>query len=429
VPTWESNKKPACALICVGSELLRGKINTHAASLARRLASIGLELTRETTVADDAEALTASIAQALSNFDVVFVTGGLGPTFDDLTREAAAAACGRPLRRSPKLLAGIAHKFKKARYLHMPPANARQADLIEGAEPIENSVGTAPGQWLATGAGSQRLILLPGPPSELNPMCDDFVMPRLRRLFPVRPQEQAHLHFVGVPESVVDHRLRPLIEQAQKSVRSSRGMRMDFTILAYLGLVDFDLFVSAPARRTARQALRRLVKKIRTKMGGRFYGMDKDYPLQKVVGDLFRRKRISLAAAESCTGGLLSARLTEVAGSSDFFRGGVVSYSNALKRELLGVSEALLKKHGAVSRQSARAMAEGARRAAASDWSVSITGIAGPSGASATKPVGLVYIALSGAARTQVRKFLFHGSREAIRERAVTAALDLLRRV
>ncbi len=415
MPTLEFSK-PRCSLVCVGSELLRGKINTHASTLARRLASVGIDLVHEQTVGDELDDLTDAIRTAFEANTIVIVTGGLGPTFDDLTREAASAALSLPLLSSPALVKEISQKFKKAGYKKMPPANERQAYLLEGAAPIANTVGTAPGQWLQS--DGKVLILLPGPPSELNPMLERFLLPRLRKAFPAIPHVEAHLHFVGVPESVVDYRIRAIITE-EKGVQ--------FTILAHLGLVDFDVFVSDALRTRAQSRLSSIVKRIRNKMGRAFYGMNEHYPLEKVVMNQFVAKKATLAVAESCTGGMLSKKLTDIPGSSDYFRGGVVSYSNDVKISQLGIFAAALRKHGAVSKQTAAAMAQGVRDKCGSTWGLAITGIAGPGGATKGKPVGLVYIGLAGPKSTKTVEFHFRGARNAVRQRAVIAALDLLR--
>src|SRR5437016_3997564 len=259
--TLEFNKIHT-SLICVGTELLRGKVNTHGSLLAQRLASVGLELGENRTVPDDRQRMAQVIRRALNENQIVIVTGGLGPTFDDLTREAASDATGRRLILSQVLLRGIEAKFRKARHRAMPPANKRQAYVLDGAKSIANSVGTAPGQWLefygpsfpaaiggesmmdplpeTAGDDSKVLILLPGPPTELHPMLKQYVLPALRKKFPPSPRAEAHLHFVGLPESVVDHRVRPIIARAADA---------DFTILAQLGHVDLDIFVSAPTRK------------------------------------------------------------------------------------------------------------------------------------------------------------------------------------
>ncbi len=412
---------PRCILVCVGSELLRGKLNTHASHISRRLSSIGLSLHEENTVSDELPEITKALQHALDHFDIVLVSGGLGPTFDDLTREAASAASGHPMALNQRLLRELQVKFKRAKY-RMPDANKRQAYLLQGAEVIPNPVGTAPGQWLKL--DERVLVLMPGPPSELYPMLETVVLPRLKKAFPSKPTAEAHLHFVGVPESVVDQKIRPIINRAQ----SGKHDRIQFTILAHLGLVDFDIFVSSTSLSRARQSLQRVVRAVRKAVGDSWYGSDADYPLEKVVGDLFRRKKATLATAESCTGGMLSSRLTDIPGSSDFLLEGIVSYSNEAKQRDLGVPADMLKKHGAVSEPVARAMAQGIRERAGATWGVGITGIAGPRGGTTAKPVGLVYIALSSKNRSFCHPYHFRGSRQSVRERAVLAALDLLRR-
>jgi nicotinamide-nucleotide amidase len=412
-------QKIRCVLVCVGTELLRGKVNTHGSHLARRLASIGLELHEEVTVRDELPAITRAIRQALGDAQVVVVTGGLGPTFDDLTREAAAKATGKPLEFSQSLLKGIKAKFRHARF-RMPAANARQADVLQGARVIPNDVGTAPGQILFM--DPQVLILLPGPPRELYPMLEHSVLPALRKAFPAYPRAESHLHFAGVPESVVDHKIRPVIARFG-------GDAVQFTILARLGLVDLDVYVSDKSASGARGTLRRLEHSIRTRLGGAWYGSNADYPLEKVVRDRFCKKRATLAVAESCTGGLLAGRITDVPGSSDYFVEGRVTYANAAKMRVLGVPAELIRRFGAVSRPVAQAMAKGIRQQAGTTWGAGVTGIAGPGGGTPGKPVGLVFIALASQKRAFCRRYQFTGDREAIRERTVVAALDLLRRV
>jgi len=408
-------------LICVGSELLRGKINTHTATLARRLQPLGITLAREESIPDDQVALTAAIRRGLAQYPLVIVTGGLGPTFDDLSREAAAEASGRPLIRSAALLRGLKAKFHKARYRAMPPMNARQADVMRGAEILPNGFGTAPGQWLEWSPG-KILILLPGPPRELKPMLD-IVLARLRRVFKTRPRVERHLHFVGIPESRADQKIRPLIRRYSRTP----GVQVDFTILAHLGLVDFDIFVEADRARHATRMADTIVKAIQQRLCRYFYGLGERHTLERAVGDALLAARATVSVAESCTGGLLSAQLTELPGSSVYFLGGVVAYSNRMKETQLEVPAELLARHGAVSAPVARAMAQGIRARVDSTYGIGITGIAGPGGGTKDKPVGLVFIALATPQRTRVQKFLFTGARDVVRARAVTAALDLLR--
>jgi nicotinamide-nucleotide amidase len=321
------------------------------------------------------------------------------------------------------LLRGIKAKFKAAKYA-MPAANERQAFLVRGARPIDNANGTAPGQWIEL-AGEQAVVLLPGPPTEMQPMVEKYVLPLLKKRFPSRPRASAHLHFVGLPESVVDDRVRPLVEKASRKL----GSDVQFTILAHLGLVDLDIFVTADKAAKAKSMLNDLVRGVREAVGDDFYGMNEDYPLERVVGNVFRKKKMTLSLAESCTGGMLASRLTDIPGSSDFLLGSVVSYSNEVKSTALGVVAELIRTHGAVSKEVAVAMADGVRRATGSTYSLGVTGIAGPGGATASKPVGLVYIAVSGPEGTKAYEYRYKGSRDVIRQRAVTQSLDLLRRL
>ncbi len=417
-----NNSSPKIALICVGSELLRGKINTHASYLARRLASIGLALNEEHTVSDEVADMTAALRRALDSSQIILVSGGLGPTFDDLTREAVAEATGRSLVLSQPFLRGIEKKFRRARYRRMPPANKRQAYLLQGARGLDNPVGTAPGQWLDL--GSQILILLPGPPRELVPMVEKEILPRLRKRYGTSARAETHMHFVGVPESWVDEKVRPIMEHANRG-----SDQVQFTILAHLWLVDFDVFVTSRTQAQAERGVARIAQKIRRALGSFWYGSDADYPLEKVVGDHFRKCKMSLAVAESCTGGLLAAKLTSVAGSSDYFMEGSVTYANAAKMRCLDIPAEMLKKHGAVSEPVALAMAQNVRRRTSATCGLSITGIAGPGGGTRQKPVGLVYIGVAGKRTAFVRKYEFSGDRDTIRQRTVLAALDLLRKV
>ncbi len=251
-------------------------------------------------------------------------------------------------------------------------------------------------------------------------MLETFVLPRLKRKFPRLPRAEAHLHFVGVPESVVDHKVRPLIERTRNA---------EFTILAHLGLVDLDVFASGGTQGRAARRLSKLVRAIRKKTAKWFYGMNDDHPLQKVIMNSFVAHHATLGVAESCTGGMLAKRLTDIAGSSAYFLGGIVSYSNDVKKSALGVSPHILRATGAVSRETALAMAKGVRQKLGTDWGLGITGIAGPAGGTRAKPVGLVYIGLAGPRSARTLKLQLRGPRDAIRQRAVSHALDLLRQI
>lgn len=396
-------------LVCVGTELLSGKLNTHASYFARRLRAAGLELAGEATVGDREADIEEAVRAALGRSPVLIVCGGLGPTFDDLTREAVSAALGRGLLYRPDLYRRIEARFK--RYgRRVPPSNKRQAWLLEGARPLDNANGSAPGQVL--GFDGKTVVLLPGPFSEMSPMFEDSVLPLLRKSYG-RPSRSMVWRFAGVAEAAADARLSSLIY--------SPAPGMEYTILAKPGLVELHASCFG-----AKSALARADREVRRRMGRFLYGCGGD-ALESVVGARLKDLGWTLATAESCTGGLLSGRITSAAGSSDYYLGGVIAYDNRLKRELLGVSTETLKSRGAVSAECAKQMAEGARRRLGSDIALSATGIAGPGGGSAGKPVGTVYVGLAMPRRTIVKKFLFPGDREGVRDRTVTAALDLLR--
>ena len=406
-------KVPRAALVCVGSELLAGQLNTHQAWLSTRLRRAGFEVTGEASVPDDAAVVAAALRRALAAADAVIVCGGLGPTFDDVTREAAAKALGRTLSFQPALWAGILKRF--ARYhANVPEENKRQAMAVGGAEILDNPNGSAPGQRLR--AGGKTLILLPGPPNEMYPMFE-AVLPRLARDHArgIHPASFS-VRLSGVPESIADERL--------DAVRA-RWPRARFTILSSGGEVSFHattLEKSAAAARRAHAALRR---EILDAVGKFSYG-EGDATLESALGARLKKRGLTLAVAESCTGGLMGSRITSVPGSSAYFLGGVMSYANSAKTRLLGVPAKILSKHGAVSPECAAAMARGARRALGADLGVAITGVAGPGGGTKEKPVGLVFVAVSGPGRAEtIRRFEINGPRDAVRSRATTAALRL----
>jgi nicotinamide-nucleotide amidase len=407
-------KVPKAALVCVGSELLAGQVNTHQAWLSVRLLRAGFEMIGEASVPDDVELIAAEMRLALEEADVVVVCGGLGPTFDDLTREAAAKTLGRGLSFDEKLWSVILKRF--ARYhVRVPDENKRQAMVIQDAEVLDNPNGSAPGQRLRS--RGRTMILLPGPATEMYPMFE-AVLPRLvkdhaRGVFPAAYTARLS----GVPESIADERL--------DAVRA-RWTKARFTILASGGEVAFHASSPERSAAAARSARARLKRDILAAVGEFAYG-EGDDTLESALGRRLKRKRLTLAAAESCSGGLLSFRVTSVPGSSAYFLGGVVSYSNGVKSKSLGVRGGILKKHGAVSEECAAALARGARRKLGADIGVSITGIAGPDGGTKEKPVGLVYVAVSGPGRSEaVKKLEINGPRESVRSRAATSALRLV---
>jgi nicotinamide-nucleotide amidase len=387
-----------------------------------RLRRVGFDVVGESSVPDSIPLIRTALLRALAASDAVIVCGGLGPTFDDLTREAAAAALGRSLRFDPRLWSHILKRFKRYR-VPVPEENKRQAEVIAGADVLDNRAGSAPGLRLEFHGRDGRprsLILLPGPYSEMAPIFE-ATLPRLAaRHAKDIGAASFSLRLVGVPESVADERL--------DAVRA-RFPDARFTILASGGEVSFHTTVSAGSKASAKTRLSALRRDVFEAVGRWSYG-EGDDTLESVLGERLKKRRLTLAVAESCTGGLLGGRITAVPGSSAWFAGGVIAYANSVKARHLGVSASLIKRHGAVSAKCAEAMARGARKSASSDVGVAVTGIAGPDGGTKEKPVGLVFIAISGPGKIiQTRRFEFHGPREAVRQRAVTAALSLLKEV
>ncbi len=403
-------------ILAVGSELLTPlRSDTNALWLTERLFEVGVEVGARTTVADDPALLESAFRTALSRADLVISTGGLGPTEDDLTREAAAAALGRGLRRDPGALETLKARFARFKRV-MAPINEKQADVIEGASVLENPRGTAPGQRVED--GRLMLVLLPGPPSEMKPMFEEQVLPVVRARTGGAVLKTRVLKMAAISESDVDQAVAPLY----KTFTNPRT-----TILSAPGQVELHLTAAGSSLALVEERLEALTSGIRDRIGGRIFSEDgRELPV--VVASLLREKGLSLSVAESCTGGLLAARLTDVPGSSAFFERGFVTYSNRSKTELLGVPSELIAAQGAVSEPVAAALAAGARRSACSDIGIGITGIAGPDGGTPDKPVGTVCIALDGAAGTRVRTALFPGDRERIRHQATQSALEMLRR-
>jgi nicotinamide-nucleotide amidase len=401
-------------VIAVGSELLGPlRSDTNGAWLTERLLEAGVEVIGRSTVADEHDRLEAVLRVALEEADVIITTGGLGPTADDLTREAAAAALGRRLVRDPRIVEQL-----KARFAHwgrsMPAVNEKQADVIEGAVALDNPRGTAPGQRLEH--EGRLLVLLPGPPGEMKPLFEGHVLPGLQARG--RVVRRRVLKIASMPESQVDEVVAPLY----RGVDNPRT-----TILGAPGQIELHLVGSGASAEEAEERIESLAQAMRERLPGRIFSED-ERELPEVVGGLLRERGLSLAVAESCTGGLLSARLTDIPGASDFLDRSFVTYSNRAKVEELGVDADLIERQGAVSQDVAAAMAAGARRVAAAEVGVGITGIAGPDGGTDEKPVGLVFVAVDGAAGTRTRRVRFPGGRERVRFQATQIALEMLRR-
>jgi nicotinamide-nucleotide amidase len=403
-------------IIAIGSELLTpDRTDTNSLWLTEKLNSIGIEVKLKTVVGDDDARLEETIKDALRRSRVVIATGGLGPTEDDITRKIAARAMNRRLLLNEKVLEGIRSKFLRMGR-QMPEINSRQAMVIEGAEVLDNPNGSAPGMYLEHDGRS--VVLLPGPPREMQPMFETHVLPKLAaKAGDVRVVRRI-LRVAGLGESAVDEKIAPVYTQYKNP---------QTTILFNRSEIEIHLTAQAKTETEAELLLDGLAGQIEERLGHSIFAF-RGETMEEVVGLRLAVGGFTLAVAESCTGGLISQRLTEVPGSSVYFMEGVVTYSNDAKIRSLGVDAELIEKHGAVSAEVAEAMAEGVRHRADTDFGIAVTGIAGPGGGTEEKPVGLVFIALSDDAHTEHRKLMIPGDRHLIRWRSSQAALDLLRR-
>jgi nicotinamide-nucleotide amidase len=414
-------------IIAAGSEMLTPfRQDTNSLYLTARLNELGVSVAFKTIVGDNLEDLTGAARVAISRADIVIFSGGLGPTEDDLTREAAAAALGVGLRRNAEILTAMYKRFA-ARRMAMPENNARQADVIEGAEVMQNANGSAPGQYIDTVVGRHRkiVVLLPGPPKELEPMYEAECRPRLAATLPVRHMARRMLRMALLPESKVDARTAPIYKKFKD---------VETTILAGAAEIQLHFVCSKPTEAEAQERVDELAEKIEQQMGEDIFSSHGE-SLEEVVLLMLGLRHMTLAAAESCTGGLLAQRLTAVPGSSRYFLGGAVVYADRLKTTFADVPEELVRDEGPVSEPVARALAEGIRRRTGASVGVGITGIAGPGpgapGRDAAKPIGLVYIAISFAGLsggTSVTELNITGDRERVRFWASQHALELLRR-
>lgn len=412
-------RTPRIEIICVGSELFNSRINSHTVAIGQALARIGMSVTREHVVGDDAKVMTETFADTFRRSDIVICAGGLGPTFDDFTRDVWARVVKRPLLLSRELVADIENKFK-ARQLYMPPQNKRQARVLKGARVLANPFGTAPGQLLRI--RQKILVLMPGPTRELVPMLENFVLPELKSSFSGLYLEQKSFHIFGFAESKIDQIVRPWVA----AHRREQGCQIEHGILASNAIITVKFKVTGRDKSTVHEVSDRLSLQIRRLLKEKIFGED-NQSFETIVAELLRRQKKTLSVAESCTGGLISKLLTDIAGASEFLLEGVVTYHNDSKKLRLGVSEKTLRSYGAVSRQTAVEMADGIRRGLKSDIGLSVTGIAGPAGGTSEKPVGLVWIGLATRERTRAFKFQFNGERAVIRQRAAQNALNLLR--
>jgi nicotinamide-nucleotide amidase len=407
-------------IIAVGSEMLTPfRQDTNSLYLTEQLNGIGVVVRFKTIVGDRRRDLVSAILAALSRVDIVILMGGLGPTEDDLTRECVAEALGIGLHRDASQVAAL-HARAAAWRIPMPQNNLKQADLLEGAILLPNSMGSAPGQWLDTVHNTYRklLVLVPGPPHECKPLFDAECMPRLREIVPPRSIATRTLKASMIPESQADKMLAPIY---------TTYTDVETTILAHAGDLQLTLQCTKPTMQEAEDRVDELAGRMEETLEEWLYSSGGD-SLEQIVLYYLGLRQSTLAVAESCTGGLISERITGVPGSSRSFLGGAVVYSDALKMAFAGVQADLIAQHGAVSEEVARALANGIRLRTGATIGLGVTGIAGPSGGTEDKPVGLVCFAVSDSQKTETMQRTFRGDRKRIREWASQQALDLVRR-
>ena len=407
-------------IIAVGSEMLTPyRQDTNSLFLTEKLNEIGVTVAFKTIVGDRRKDLVNAVKTALGRVDILLVMGGLGPTEDDLTREAVAEALGVGLKRSAELVAAL-HVRAATWRIAMPENNLKQADVIEGATVLPNAHGSAPGQWLdTTFEGFRKLILLiPGPPNECKPLFEVECLSRLKAVAPARFIAKRTLKAAMIPESQADKLLAPIY---------STYADVETTILAHSGDIQLTLLCAKNNMEEAQRRVDELASKMEEALDDWIYSSEGE-SLEQIVLYYLGLRQATLAVAESCTGGLVSQRITSVPGSSRSFVGGAVVYSDALKTMFAGVPAELIAQHGAVSEEVAKALAVGIRQRTGASIGVGITGIAGPTGGTEEKPVGLVYIAVSDANRTEVLERNFRGPRTRVREWTAHQALDLIRK-
>jgi nicotinamide-nucleotide amidase len=408
----------AC-IVAVGSEMLTPfRVDTNSLAITERLNAIGIDVRLKAVVGDNVDELVAVLEGAVRWADVIVLTGGLGPTEDDVTRDGIARLLGVPLDTDESVVEGIRVRFER-RGRTMPAINRRQALVPRGATLLENRNGTAPGLWIER--ERTAIIALPGPPREMTPMFDAVVRDRLAARGGGSALYRRVLKITGRPESEVDAIAQPIYGEW-----TLQAIPISTTILAVLGQIELHLTARASGRAEADAALDPAVRALEAVLAPSIYSVD-GRALERVVGDLLRARGATVAAAESCTGGLLMSRLTDVPGSSDYVDRGVVCYSNRAKIELLGVPEAMIAEHGAVSEPVAVAMAEGVRSRAGTTVGIGVTGIAGPGGGTPEKPVGTVAIAVVVDDRVHVSTSRLFGDREQIKFQAAQAAMNQLR--
>lgn len=407
-------------IIAIGSELLTPfRQDTDSLFVTEKLNQLGVEVLYKSILGDNRQHVAAALRLALTRSEIIVLMGGLGPTEDDVTREAVGDALELSLRRDPQILESLEQRFA-SRGWKMQSNNAKQADILQGAIVLPNPNGTAPGQWIngKFDGRTRIIILLPGPPHELKPMFEAQCEARLRAKLPARHLAVRVLKVTGVGESQCDSQIAPIYK---------RFPDVQTTILAGPGEIQIHLRTQAPSAQQAQDRVDTLMEAIEEELGDLVFSDNGD-SLEQIVGYYLQMRGATVAVAESCTGGLLAERLTSIAGSSRYFPGGAVVYSNELKTAFADVPQEILKAHGAVSKETAIALAEGIRKRCGTTFGIGITGIAGPGGGSAEKPVGLVFHALATENGAEAVERKFPGDRTRIRWFATQQALDMIRR-
>lgn len=398
-------------LIIVGDEILNGRVqDVNGPFLTGRLHDLGIAVCSICTIPDRAEAMKQAIKEALEGYDIVITSGGLGPTPDDLTKCVASKLLGKRLTLDEAVLARIEKHFEATGH-RMPAASTKQALVPQGAIALENPVGLAPGLILIR--EKRSLILLPGVPLELQKIFESGVAPYLEETYFLSPMLVSVVRTIGAPESEIMEKISTFL---------ARHRTIQVAYLPTTTGVDVRLSTEKD-----RKELTECQDEIKARLKSQIYAFD-NTSMEEVVGELLRKRRLTLSTAESCTGGLIADHITDVPGSSDYFRGGVVAYNNELKKSLLGVTETVLRKHGAVSPECVAQMATGARERFGSDYALAVSGIAGPAGGTEAKPVGLVYVGLAGPKKAEATELRLTGSRRMIKAQSAARALDILRR-
>jgi nicotinamide-nucleotide amidase len=409
-----------CEILAIGSEMLTPfRQDTNSLYLTSRLNALGVNVIAKSVIGDRRALISSAVASSLPRTDIIVLTGGLGPTKDDLTREAVADALNIDLVRNPDILTSLYKRFADRR-IPMPPNNSQQADVLRGAEILSNPSGTAPGQWIDTVFQTHRkiIILLPGVPSEMRAIFEQSCEPRLRTILPKRAFASRMLRIALQPESEVDSRVAPIY---------TRFTDVETTILATRGEIQLHLSCAAPTEARAQQRVDELSDLIEEELGEETVFSSRGEALEQVVLLLLEMRGETLSTAESCTGGLIAERITSVSGSSRSFLGAAVVYTNEVKVEFAGVPARTIDEFGPVSRAVTAALAEGIRERTGSTLGIGVTGIAGPGGATPDTPVGLVYVALADGKETVVKERHFRGDRDNVRWLASQLALDMLR--